>query len=250
MRTREHQRWQRRNGIHVGVAATITAFSLVALASPASAHSNIVSGTTSCALPNGTSYQVTWRISNDWNLPETVKVIAATGGAATVSPLSLTIAASGNGSGGAGHLPFASVTLVQTLPDPISGSIDVKVTGTYSDAYTTSNWGEVEAPTNCAPSVPTTTLPGVNVLPTTGPATAAASATTGPAPVIAASTSQAAVPPLALAATPAPILRKVGRSNKGATRPTVSAGKPVLLANKLPASKPVTPVLKAATFTG
>lgn len=243
MRPRGYQQWQRRSGVHVGVAATIAAFSLVALASPASAHANIVSGTTSCGSPTGTSYQVIWKISNDWNLPETAHVVAATGGAATVSPTSLRIPASGNGSGSAGQLPYASVTLVQTLPDSVSGSINLNVTSTYSDDYATSDWGQVEAPTSCAPSAPTTTIPPITVPSTTLPATSAASASTAPTPAIATATSPTTVPPKALAATPAPVVHKIARSNKGAKRPT-------LLASKLPPSKPVVPITKAATFTG
>ena len=238
MRPRERQRWQRSSGVHVGVAATIAAFSLVALASPASAHANIVSGTTTCGPATGSSYQVTWRISNDWNLPETAHVIAATGGIATVSPTSLRISASGNGSGGDGQGPFASATLVQTLADSVSGSISVKVSSTYSDDYMTSNWGEVEAPTNCAPSVPTTTVPT-----TTVPSSSAASAPTALTPVIAAATSPTTVPPQALAVATAPPVHKIAPSNNGGKRP-------ILLANKLPRSKPVVPITKAATFTG
>jgi hypothetical protein len=230
------QLWRRRTGIHVGVAATVAACSLVAFASPASAHANIVNGTTNCGSPTGATYQVTWTISNDWNLPETALVVAATGGTATVTPTSLTIPASGDGSGGAGLPPYASVTFVQTLDDSVAGSINVLVSSTYSDGYVTSNWSQVQAPTNCAPSAPSTIVPS-----TTSPSVAPTPA--APTPVIAAATSPT-VPSQALAAAPAAIVQKIARSSGGAIK------RPTLLATKLAPSKAESPITKVATFTG
>jgi hypothetical protein len=233
MRAREHARGWRRGGIHLGVAATLAAFALVALSPAAFAHANIVSGTTSCGAPTSDGYQVNWSVTNDWNLPETARVTFATDGLGTLDLTSLQIPASGNGSGGAGQLPYASVTVVQTLSDSVTGSISVKVASTYSDGYTTTNSGQVAAPTDCATSVPTTTVPPPPPIPT---------------PVIAAAVSPTTVPttiPAAVPVTtvPAPTANKIANSTDSGKRPT-------LLANALPPSKPVVPITKAATFTG
>jgi len=228
MRAREHSRW-RRGGIHLGVVAMITAFTLVALSPAAFAHANIVSGIASCGSPTSTSYQITWSVTNDWNLPETAQVTAASGGLGTLDLTSLQISASGNGSGGAGRLPYASVTLVQTLWDSETGVIRLDVASTYSDGFKTSNSGQVASPTDCAPTVPTKSPPPPP---------------TGATPAIAAATSPTTIPAAAPVTTvPAPIQNKIARSGTNAKRPT-------LLANALPRSKPVAPIIKAATFTG
>jgi hypothetical protein len=233
MGARGHARW-RRGGLHLGAAAMITAFGLVALSPAAFAHSNIISGITSCGAPTSGTYQVTWSVTNDWNLPETAHVTAASGGLGTLDLTSVKIPASGNGSGGAGQLPYASVTVVQTLWDSETGSISLNVASTYSDGYTTANSGQVASPTDCAPAVPVTTVPTTTV-PTPPPS---------PTPVIAAAISPATIPAAAPVATvPAPTQNKIARSGTSAKRPT-------LLANSLPRAKPVVPITKAATFTG
>jgi hypothetical protein len=234
MRARAHGRWWRRRGIHLGVAASIAAFTLVALSPAAFAHANIVSGVTSCGSPTGSGFQVTWSVSNDWNLPETAQVTAATGGLGTLSQTSLEIAASGNGAGGAGDLPYASVTVVQTLPDSMTGSISVNVASTYSDGYTTNNLGQIAAPTDCAATVPATTAPA-----TTVPAPP-----TSPTPAIAAAVSPTTIP------TAAPVTKPAAPTTKKTAPSTHLAKRPTLLAGALPPSKPVVPITKAATFTG
>jgi hypothetical protein len=207
----------------------ITAFGLVALSPAAFAHANIISGITSCGPPTSGTYQVTWSVTNDWNLPEIAHVTAASGGLGTLNLTSVGIPASGNGSGGAGQLPYASVTVVQTLWDSETGPISLNVASTYSDGYTTSNSGQVASPTDCAPTVPTTTV---------------ATPPPSPTPVIAAAVSPATIPAAAPTTTvPAPTQNKIARSGTSAKRPT-------LLANALPRSKPVVPITKAATFTG
>jgi hypothetical protein len=233
MRVREHSRLRRR-GLHLGVTAMITAFGLVALSPAAFAHANIVSGVTSCGSSTSGTYQVSWSVTNDWNLPETVHVTAASGGLGTLDLTWVKIPASGNGSGGAGELPYASVTVVQTLWDSETGSISLNVASTYSDGYTTANSGQVASPTDCAPTVPATTVP-VTTVPTPPPS---------PTPVVAAASSPATIPAAAPVTTlPAPAQNKIARSG-------TSVKRPILLANALPRAKPVIPIIKAATFTG
>jgi hypothetical protein len=224
----------RGRGIRVGVAVTIAAFSLAMIASPAFAHADIVSGTTGCGSSSGTSYEIIWSVANDWNLPETVEA-TATSGAATLSDTSFEIPASGNGFGGAGQLPYESVIVVQSLPDSVTGPISLTVAGRYQDGYTTSNSGEVAAPTNCARTAPTPTVP------TTLPVVPSTSAT--PAPVGASPPPTTAPPASSVPSPPAPKVKKVARSKKGLKRPT-------LLANSLPNAKPTAPISKAAAFTG
>jgi len=230
IRTRTFPRW-RRNGIYLGVAATLAALGLVASATPALAHANIITGTSTCSTTAGADYQITWTVANDWNLPETANVTYATGGNDTLSQASLTIPASGDGTGGTGQLPYQSITVVQTLPQSVTGTIVLDVSSTYSDSYSTSNSGEITAPTNCPPPSPTTTT-----VPAPAPvAPAPASPTTIPAVV-------PSVAPTTTILTPPPTkkIRVAARSTK---RPTVSA-------SALPTAKPHVPIIKAATFTG
>jgi hypothetical protein len=223
----------------MGLAATVATLSLVAVAAPAFAHANIITGTSSCSTLAGVAgYQVTWTVTNNWNLPENARVTYATGGATTLSQASFMIPASGNGSGGAGHMPYSSVTVLQTLPQSVSGTIFLDVSSTYSDNYKTSNSGEITAPASC-PSAVATTPTTIAAAAAVAPATAAlVSPTTIPAAVAGVSPSTTTVP----AAPPATKL-KIGRSTNGAKRPT-------LLASKLPPAKPHVPITKAATFTG
>jgi hypothetical protein len=221
-----------RNGIYLGVAVTLAALGIAASATPALAHANIITGTSSCSTTAGADYQITWTVANDWNLPETASVTYATGGSDTLSQTSFTIPASGNGTGGAGQLPYQSITVIQTLPQSVSGTISLDASGTYSDSYETSNSGGITAPTNCPPPSPTTTT---TTVPAPAPvAPAPASPTTIPAVVssVAPTTTTILTPP------PTKKIKVAARSTK---RPTVSA---------LPAAKPHVPITKAATFTG
>jgi hypothetical protein len=223
----------------MGVAATVATFGLVAVASPVLAHSNIITGTASCSTLAGVvDYEVTWTVTNNWNLPERARVTYATGGVTTLSQASFMIPASGNGAGGAGDMPYASVTVVQTLPQSVSGTIFLDVSSTYSDNYATSNSAEITAPTNCPSALATapTTIPAPAPV---GPATAAL---VSPATIPAAAASVAPTTTTIPAAPPAKKL-KIGRSTNGAKRPT-------LLASTLPPAKPHAPITKAATFTG
>src|ERR1035441_7243004 len=83
----------------------------LALVTAASAHASLVSGTTQCQ-SNGT-YTVTWTISNDWILADSITEVSHTGGG-TLSGLPTTIPASP-----AKTPPFKSVTVLQT---GVSGS--------------------------------------------------------------------------------------------------------------------------------
>jgi hypothetical protein len=197
------------------------------------AHANIISGTSSCSTSAGVvDEQITWTVTNNWNLPERARVTYATGGAATLSQASFMIPASGNGSGGAGHMPYASVTVVQTLLQSVSGSLFLNVSSVYSDGYVTSNSGEISAPTTCAfalATTPTTVLPAIAALvsPTTTPIAAASVAPTTTTTLVVVSAKKL----------------RIGRSINSAKRPT-------LLASTLPPAKPHVPIIKAATFTG
>jgi hypothetical protein len=225
-----------RNGIYLGAALTLAAVGIVVSATPALAHANIITGTSSCSTTAGADYQITWTVANDWNLPETASVTYATGGSNTLSQTSFTIPASGNGTGGAGQLPYQSVTVVQTLPQSVSGTIVLNVNGTYADSYETSNSGGITAPTNCPPSSPT---PTTTTVPAPTPvAPASASPTTIPVvvPGVAPTTTTTTIP------TPPPA-KKIRVAAKSSKRPTVSA-------SALPAAKPHAPITKAATFTG
>jgi hypothetical protein len=223
-----------RNGIYLGVAVSLAALGIVVSATPALAHANIITGTSTCSTTAGADYQITWTVANDWNLPETASVTYATGGNSTLSETSFTIPASGNGTGGAGQLPYQSVTVIQTLPQSVSGAISLDVSGTYSDSYETSDSGGITAPTNCPPASPPTTT---TTVPAPAPG-AAASASPTTIPVVVPSV----VPTTTTIPTPPPT-KKIRVAAKSAKRPTV-------LSSALPAAKPHAPITKAATFTG
>jgi hypothetical protein len=227
--TRRH-----RNGIYLGVTVTLAALGIVASATPALAHANIITGTSSCSTAAGADYQIAWTVANDWNLPETASVTSATGGSNTLSQTSFTIPASGNGTGGAGQLPYQSVTVIQTLPQSVSGTIVLEVNGTYSDSYETSNSGGITAPTNCPPASPPTTTTTVPAPAPLAPVPTSPTTTPAVVPSVAATTTTIPTPP------PTKKISVAARSTK---RPTVSA-------SALPAAKPHVPITKAATFTG
>jgi len=245
-RSRVHPRL-RRSTLHLGAAATFAVIGLVAVASPALAHANLITATSSCSTLNGVvDYQVTWNIANDWNLPERAVVTSTTGGLVTLSQASFTIPASGNGSGGTGRMPYESITMVQTLPQSVSGTIFLDVSGTYSDNFPTSNVGYAVAPTNCPPAPPTTTTAAAQ--PVVSAIASLAPPTTVPSLV------QSPVSPTTTTVPSPPAKHKVGHSATSLKRAVVHVaaglGRPTLLAGVLPQSKPHPPITKAATFTG
>jgi hypothetical protein len=235
MQISKHPSWQR-SGVRLGVAGAVAALGLVATATPALAHANIVTATTSCPTVAGGDYQVTWTVANDWNLPETVQVDYVTGGTSTLAEGSFSIAASGNGTGGTGQLPYQSTSVVQSLPQTVTGTLFFRVSGTYSDDYAASNVGQITAPTDC----PAIAAPTPTTIASPAPVT----------PVIAATVSPTTIPTVTPPVTPAttitsaaPPVKKFKVGQNGLKRPT-------LLASSLPPAKPTTPVTKAATFTG
>ncbi|HTT86311.1 MAG TPA: hypothetical protein VMF60_02990, partial [Acidimicrobiales bacterium] len=114
----------------------------------ASAHDNIVSGVASCSAV-GASWDITWTISNDYDLSETVSVVSATGGVGTVSGSPVKIAASPS-------MPYKTGTMTQVLPGSTTGTAAITVQGTWSDNYTTTDEGSVSLPSACVPPSPAT----------------------------------------------------------------------------------------------
>jgi hypothetical protein len=156
---RAGRHWKRRTA-QAALALTVVSGGLVAFGSTAWAHANIVSGVASCASPLGTGYKVAWTVANDYNLKETAQAGSVTGGLATLTPLSFTIAASGNGSGGNGTLPYKTAALEQTLPASASGTITLSINATFSDGFQVSNSGSLALPGTCGkPPTTTTTIP-------------------------------------------------------------------------------------------
>jgi hypothetical protein len=239
---------------YVGVALTLAGMGLIASATPALAHANVVTGTSACPTVAGTDFQVTWTVANDWNLPETLVVTAATGGISSVTQTTLVVPASGNGSGGMGQLPYQSVSFVQNLPQSVTGMVSLAVVGDYSDGYATSNSGQAYSPANCpvaAAPTPTTIAAPVPVAPSIP---AVASPTAVPTPTL-------VTPTTTITPTASPVQLNVGHSTNGRKRPTSlekrntgrstnSGQRPTLLASALPSASPQAPILKAASFTG
>jgi hypothetical protein len=114
----------------------------LALVTAASAHASLLSGTAQCQ-SNGT-YTVTWTISNDWTLADTITEVSHTGGG-TISGLPTTIPASP-----AKTPPFNSVTVLQTGVSGSATSASLTVHGTWTDKVTETNSGSVALPGTCS----------------------------------------------------------------------------------------------------
>ena len=117
-----------------GLASAVAVVGLVAFATPAFAHDNIVSATASCASPAGSGYTIDWTVQNDYNATETGSVTSVTGGLSTLSSTTFSIAASPG-------QPYASTTVAQTLPPTASGLITIDISSTWSDSYSTTDVG-------------------------------------------------------------------------------------------------------------
>ena len=166
-----------------GLATVCALGGVVVFGTAAFAHDLVISGTVSCATPAGSGYQITWTVSNNWNENEQSTVTQATGwpSNSTVSPTSFSIAASGNGSGGAATGPLQTATVHQTLASSYSGTATITIKGYWTpDDYTNSDQGSVTLPGNCtpttttaAPSSPTTTVPPGSPATTVAPGTPA-----------------------------------------------------------------------------
>ena len=147
-----HRRMGRRT-VNAGVAAGILLVGVVAsvLVDPgaAFAHSNYVTGVATCSTV-GANEDITWTVSNDYNLSETASVVSATGGVGTVSGSPAFIPASPG-------QPYKSVTMTQVLPGTTTGSATLVVKGVWSDNYSTTDSGTVTLPTGCVPPPATVT---------------------------------------------------------------------------------------------
>jgi hypothetical protein len=170
-----------RRVIEGGLASALAVVGLVAFATPAFAHDNIVSASASCASPLGTGFQIVWTIENDFNLPETGSVTSITGGLSTLNSTTYSVAASPG-------QPFSSTTLTQTLPATASGVITIDISSSWTDGFTVTSTGSYDlsqlscgAPSQtiaghiylCASGNPTTTEESGGTLAASGPTTVA-----------------------------------------------------------------------------
>ena len=161
-------------------ASLLALVGLVAFATPAFAHDNFVSARASCASPLGSGYTIVWSIANDFNLPETGSVTSVTGGLATLSTTSFSVAASPG-------QPYSSTTITQTLPATASGLLTLDISSRWSDGFTTTDSGVFNlAQLNCAG--PSQTIAGHiylcnNSNPTTTEVTGGTLAASGPTTV-------------------------------------------------------------------
>ena len=116
-----------------GAAASALAIvGLVAFATPAFAHDNLISANASCASPLGSGYTIAWTIQNDFNEPETGSVTSVTGGLSSLSSTSFSVAASPG-------QPYSSTTLTQTLPATASGPITLEISSRWADGFSTTD---------------------------------------------------------------------------------------------------------------
>ena len=114
----------------------------LALVTAASAHASLVSGSAQCQ-SNGT-YTVTWTISNDWILADSISEVSHSGGG-TLSGLPTTIPASPSK-----KPPFESVTVLQTGVSGSATSASLTVHGTWTDNKSVNNSGSVTLPGTCS----------------------------------------------------------------------------------------------------
>jgi len=169
-----------RRAIKGGVASALAVVGLVAFATPAFAHDNIVSATASCANPAGNGYTIVWTIQNDFNEPETGSVTSVTGGLSTLSSTTYSIAASP-------AQPYSSTTVTQTLPPSASGPITIDISSSWSDSFSTTDVGSYDlSQLHCV--APTQTIAGHIYLcnngnPTTTEESGGTLGASGPTPV-------------------------------------------------------------------
>jgi hypothetical protein len=172
----------RRRVVKGGIASALAVVGLVAFATPAFAHNDIVSATASCASPAGSGYTIVWTIQNDFNLTESGSVTSVTGGLSTLSSTTYSIAASPGE-------PYSSTTLTQNLPATASGTITIDISSKWSDGFTATDTGSYDlsllscgAPHQtiaghiylCTSGNPTTTEESGGSLAASGPSTLAA----------------------------------------------------------------------------
>jgi len=188
-----------------GAAASALAIvGLVAFATPAFAHDNLISASANCASPLGSGYTIAWTIQNDFNGPETGSVTSVTGGLSTLSSTTFGVAASPG-------QPYSSTTLTQTLPATASGPITLAISSRWSDGFSTADATSYDiTPLNCgapqqtiaghiylcANSAPTTTEQSGGTLAASGPTTVSATPNPlAPVPVNAGGYTMTATPP-------------------------------------------------------
>ncbi len=173
-----------RRVVEGGLVTGLAVVGLVAFATPAFAHNDVVSASASCSSPLGTGYKISWTIANDFKKPETGSVVSVTGGLSTLSNTTYNIAASPG-------QPYSSTTLTQTLPATAAGTISIVISSRWSDGFSTTDTGsfnlsqlDCAAPRQtiaghiylCNGSNPTTTEVSGGTLGASGPSTVPATA--------------------------------------------------------------------------
>ena len=140
---RLHPRLPRSRSIAaVALSIGVGGVASLALVTAASAHASLINGSAQCQ-SNGT-YTVTWTISNDWILADSISEISHTGGG-TLSGLPTTIPASPSK-----KPPFKSVTVLQTGVSGSATSASLTVHGTWTDNKSVNNSGSVTLPGTCS----------------------------------------------------------------------------------------------------
>ncbi|HEY0869664.1 MAG TPA: hypothetical protein VGD55_04655, partial [Acidothermaceae bacterium] len=133
----------------VAISIGLGSVASFALVTDASAHANIVHGTSVCNQTDGT-YTITWTIANDYNLSDTVSKVSDTGGG-TLSGLPATIAASP-------HTPYNTATATQTGVPGTATTATLTINGLWSDGYHQQDGASVTLGGNCViPPTRTTT---------------------------------------------------------------------------------------------
>jgi hypothetical protein len=172
-----------RRVIKGGLASALAVVGLVAFATPAFAHSDIISASASCSPPLGSGFTVTWTIQNNFNLAQTGSVTSITYGLSTLNHATYSIAASPGE-------PYSSTTLTQTLPATASGTITMDVSDEWSDGFKSTLSSSYNLSLDCAAPVqtiaghiylcndgnPTTTEESGGTLAASGPTTVPAAA--------------------------------------------------------------------------
>lgn len=138
---------------------------LAMLAVPASAHSSVLSGQTTCV--NGT-HVVTWTIGNDFGLTMEITPTATLGNQ-TFPVVGFTSPV--------GVSP-ATTTATTTLPGNLTGNVTLTVVSVWTDEFTQTNSTSVALTVPCVEDTTTTT-----VAPTTTTISSPVSSTTLPPPV-------------------------------------------------------------------
>jgi uncharacterized repeat protein (TIGR01451 family) len=166
-RRRRRLPWRGATAVKATCAALVACVGVAVFASPAFAHMNTITGVATCGA--GTSVDITWTISNDYDSSEVVTLTsyAPTTDSSTPAPSPVSIAATPTGA-----TSESSGTMTQVLTALTTSTATLSVSGTWASTpvFTGPATGTVQLPTTCGVTVAKSVSPGSLTAGSTTPA--------------------------------------------------------------------------------